>query len=157
MFMDAMHKIRCLAVVLALPLASCGERAPSAESAPAVLTGLYQGGEGPRRNQLCLVEREGGRTAFGLIVWGPGDANCSASGSGRREGDRLRLLPDGEEGCALEARAEGGKISLSGSLSPECTRYYCGPGGELTGATFEKTGDDAAQARDLAGEPLCGG
>jgi hypothetical protein len=155
MFMRGMHKIRFLALALVVPLASCGERAPAGEAEPGALTGLYESGEGPRRNQLCLIEREGGQTNFGFILWGRGDANCSASGSARREGDRLRLLPDNEESCALEARVEGGRISLSGELSTACARYYCGPGGNLTGATFEKTGDAAAQARDLAGEPLC--
>lgn len=142
---------------LALPLAACGTGAPSGQSATAALTGLYESGDGSRRNQLCVVEREGGQEAFGLIVWGRGEANCAASGSARRDGDRLRLLPDGDESCAVDARVEGTRISLSGAVSAECARYYCGPGGDLGDAAFEKTGGDATQARDLAGEPLCAG
>jgi hypothetical protein len=122
------------------------------------LTGLYEGGEGPRRNQLCIVSREGRRTAFGLVTWSGGDTNCSGSGLAAREGDRLRLTMEGDESCAIDARIEGTRVTLPGSV-PEGCAYYCGPGAQLTGAAFDKVGgseQDARRAVDLVGDPLCG-
>lgn len=123
----------------------------------ATLTGLYEGGEGPRRNQICMIEREGA-TTFGLVTWSSGDANCSGYGRAVREGDRLRLTMDGDQSCAIEARLEGRRVALPDQLPQGCG-YYCGPNARLAGATFEKVGGaepDAMRAVDLVGDPLCG-
>lgn len=147
------------ALILSFMLAGCGSGAGGGATAGG-LTGLYEGGSGPRRSQLCLIEREGVSPSFGLIAWGSGDANCSASGTVRVEGDRLRLLPDNDESCAMAARVEGGRVSLTGVLSPECARYHCGGDARLDGAAFERVGDsadDAARAVDVAGDRLCAG
>ncbi|HEY0115313.1 MAG TPA: hypothetical protein VGB54_06295 [Allosphingosinicella sp.] len=140
-----------------------GQGGPAAGGAPVqtdTLTGLYEGGEGPRRNQLCMIERDGQRTSFGFVTWSGGDANCSGSGLATRDGDRLRLQLDGDESCTLEARVEGRRVTLPSSVPAACKTYYCGAGAEMAGAAFDKVGGaqaDALRAVDLVGEALCGG
>jgi hypothetical protein len=149
-------------LLLPLLLLGCGgaQTGDGAAAAGGSLTGLYEGGSGPGRNQLCLIEREGRAASFGFIVWGEENRNCSASGLARRQGDRLRLLPDGDESCALEARLDGDRILLPETVTPECARYYCGAGAAMTKAEFSRSGEseaDARRATDLVGAPLCGG
>jgi len=122
------------------------------------LTGLYEGGSGARRNQLCMIEREGGRASFGFVVWGPGETSCSGSGPATRSGNRLELRLDGDESCALEAAIDGRRVTLPASMPEQCARYYCGTGASMTGATFDKVAGaeaDAMRAVDLVGDPLC--
>lgn len=159
-----------LLVLLALPGCrggddgdTAGAAGGSAEGAgvqTGTLTGLYQGGAGSRRNQMCMIEREGGRATFGFVTWGRGDTNCSGSGQATRTGDRLRLQLDGDESCTLEARIEGRRVTFPGTIPAECNRYYCGPGAQMTGVAYDKIGGDetdAMRAVDLVGDPLCGG
>lgn len=156
-----------LLVAILASLAGCGgagggNRGESGENggAAAVATGLYESPAGERRDQLCVIERDGGAAAFGFIVWGRGDSNCSGSGTMRRDGERLRLLLDNDASCVIEARAEANGVHMTGGLSAECARYYCGGGASLDGAAFAKAADGreaAARARDLAGETLCAG
>lgn len=123
------------------------------------LTGLYESGTGPRRNQMCMVEREGRPATFGFVVWGPGETSCSGSGPATREGDRLTLRLDGDESCALAAQTDGRRVTLPARI-PEACSYYCGEGARMAGATFDKVGGsqaDAMRAEDLVGDPLCGG
>ena len=164
-----------IALLLLIALAGCrgeeqangspGQPAPGGGGSgkavqTATLTGLYEGGEAPRRNQMCMIEREGRATSFGFVTWGPGDKNCSGAGTATREGDVLRLRLDGDESCALEARVDGRKVTLPANIPSECQRYYCGSGAQMSGATFDKVGGeqaDAMRAVDLVGDPLCGG
>jgi hypothetical protein len=143
-------EVTLLALIL---LAGCGQGDGngSAGSAPAKsLTGLYEGGTGPRRDQLCLIEKDG-RSSFGFVRWGPGDRNCSGSGPALREGDRLRLVLDGDASCTIEARIDGSRISFPSSLGGECRRYYCGDGADLAGAEFARTGATEADPRRAVG------
>lgn len=157
-----MRGFRWFAAVAGCALAGCGGN--SADSGAdgrsgAAASGLYAQTEGEQRGQLCLVEREGRAATFGFITWGRGDANCSASGAVRREGDRLTLLLDGDESCAIEAQFEDSIVKVSRGLSGECARYYCAGGATLDGAQFfrsEEGNAAAAKARDVAGDPLCG-
>jgi len=156
------------ALLLLIALAGCrggeGERrangaapADGGEVQTATLTGLYEGGEGPRRNQLCVVERDG-RGTFGFVAWGEGERSCSASGSATREGSTLRLRLDGDESCTLDARIDGRRVTFPPNVAAECARYYCGDGVQMTGITFDKVGGEEADARgaaDLVGDPLC--
>jgi hypothetical protein len=126
----------------------------------ATLTGLYEGGSTARRNQLCMIQREGRGTSFGFVTWGSGDTNCSGSGTATREGNVLRLRLDGDESCALEARIDGRKVTLPTNIPAQCQEYYCGRGAQMSGATFDKVAGeqaDALRAADLVGDPLCGG
>lgn len=150
------------AAVAVCLLAGCGgkEGASGGDAdAGAAVSGLYAQAGGERPGQLCLVEREGRAGSFGFITWGRGDANCSVSGSVRREADRLTLLLDGDESCSIEAQAEGGAVRVTRGLSGECALYYCAGGASLDNVRFERSEEGiaaAGKARDLAGDPLCG-
>lgn len=152
-----------------LLLAACGtspdadnrvEEAPPAEAAvqTAELTGLYESAD-TRPDQMCMIDSGVGNTRFGLVVWGENLHSCSGIGDAVREGDRLRLAMAGDSECVIEARIEGTAVTLPDTL-PEGCAYYCGARARLSGATFEKTGGEAADALravDLIGDPLCAG
>lgn len=162
-----------VALLLLIALAGCRGDSGSGNEAAApgsgggsgpaqtdTLTGLYESGAGPRRNQMCMLDRDNGRTSFGFVTWGDGDTNCSGSGLATREGDRLRLQLDGDASCTVEARIEGQRVTLPDNIPTECGSYYCGTGAQMTGVTFDKVGgapEDALRAVDLVGDPLCGG
>lgn len=167
-----------IAILLLIVLAGCRRDEPaepntaapaapkpgaSVQTAPVqtqTLTGLYEGGDGPRRNQLCMIEREGRGTSFGFVVWGPGETSCSGTGPVTREGQRLVLRLDGDESCALEARTDGTRVTLPADIAAQCQNYYCGQGAQMAGAAFDKVAgaeSDALRAADLVGDPLCGG
>lgn len=123
------------------------------------LTGLYEGGAVGRPNQMCVIDRGAGNARFGLVVWGANLHSCSGAGSVVREGDTLRLAMAGDEACTIEARIDGGTVTLPASV-PEGCAYYCGAQASLGNASFTKRGDtaeDAMKAVDLVGEPLCAG
>jgi hypothetical protein len=132
----------------------------AAAPAPAAgdsLAGLYEGGEGPQKNQLCMIEKAG-TTQFGLLVWGANLHSCSGAGEAVREGERLALKMTGDEACTIEAAMKDATIVLPQSLPSGCA-YYCGARASLAGASFTRTGatrDDAMKAQDIAGDPLCG-
>jgi hypothetical protein len=135
---------------------AAGARAAAVQTAE--LVGLYEGGPGPQRSQLCIIDRATGDSRFGLVVWGAELHSCSGEGQAVRTGDTLRLAMDGDETCVIDARIEDGRVTLPGEL-PEGCAYYCGARARMTGATFEKVGgtaEDAMRATDLVGDPLCG-
>ena len=146
------------ALALLIALSGCSGSPENASGDVSDLPGLYESGVGPRRNQLCLVERDGA-TRFGLIAWArQGDNSCTGKGRATRDGERLSLAMQGDESCRIEARIEGGRVTLPTSLPQGCA-YYCGPGAQMTGARFERSRgstEDAARAVDLVGDPLCG-
>ena len=134
--------------------------APAAPAAPgpalASLTGLYEGGQATPRNQMCIVEKEGG-AEFGLVVWGSDLHSCSGAGKVTREGGTLRLSMAGDSACTIEAKVSGRTISLPRTVPQGCA-YYCGARATLGGASLTQKGGtaaDAMQAKDLVGEPLC--
>lgn len=132
--------------------------APGAGAAAAGLTGLYESGAKGRPDQLCMIDEAKG-ARFGLVVWGAGLNSCSGTGTAERKGEGLRLRMTGDETCAIDARLEGGTVILPASI-PEGCAYYCGSGASLANARFTRSGSslaDAARARDLVGDPLCGG
>jgi hypothetical protein len=139
-------------------------RAPGASAGPgsdaraagARLTGLYEGGAGAQKNQLCIVEK-GSETEFGLIVWGANLHSCSGAGLASRSGDRLSLRMTGDETCTIEATLKDGTVALPAALPAGCA-YYCGARASLAGARFARSGTtsaDAGKATDIAGDPLC--
>ena len=133
-----------------------GGGAPEPAADSAALTGLYEGPAAQQRNQLCMIERAG-KAQFGLIVWGANMHSCSGVGTAARSGDRLTLTMGGDSSCVIDARIEGGTVTLPATLPAGCS-YYCGARAQMTGVAFERTGTtaaDAVRAKDLAGDSLC--
>jgi hypothetical protein len=142
---------------------AAGQAQPSAATTAAVsaarsdVIGLYEGGPRSRPNQLCVTQR-GDTPQFGLIVWGENMRSCSGAGTAERNGDRLILTMTGDSACRIEARIAGGVVTLPDKV-PEGCAYYCGAEAHLENMTLRQTGTtaaDAARAKDLAGDPLCG-
>lgn len=157
-----MAKFSLMTLTLLLgTLAACGgaQKDEAGTSAPGtLLTGLYEGGQGPRRHQLCMIEREGRSAAFGFTIWGKGDRSCGGRGTVQRDGDTLRLQLDGDPACVIAARLGDGRVSFPAEVSAECARYYCGDGAAMADAQFAAVGTsdaDARKATDLVGDPLC--
>jgi hypothetical protein len=139
------------------PAGPAAERAAPAEKAERTrLTGLYEGGAGAQKNQLCMVEK--GRDAqFGLLVWGGNLHSCSGAGRAVREGERLTLTMAGDETCTIAATMKDGTVTLPATVPTGCA-YYCAARASLAGARFTRAGSSAAdvkKARDIAGDPLC--
>jgi len=157
-------------VLMALVLvAGCGAgsdqtqngAAPKAEAAvdTASLNGLYESGAPPQPNQICMVGGDERQASFGLVAWGENLHSCSGSGRAVREGDKLTLTMAGDERCTIDAKIDGGTITLPATV-PEGCSYYCGARARLGSASFVKKGsrlEDAMKAKDLVGEPLCSG
>lgn len=129
---------------------------PTPAAAEARLTGLYEGGSGAQKNQMCIVEK-GGDAQFGLLVWGGNLHSCSGAGKAVRSGERLTLTMTGDETCTIPATLRDGKVTLPETL-PEGCAYYCGARATLAGASFSRAGTGEAEAKkatDIAGDPLC--
>jgi hypothetical protein len=62
----------------------------------------------------------------GLIVYGEGDVNCSASGRIEAAGGGLDLVPAGEGDCRIPLHAS--KAMDRDRAGPAACAYYCGPG-----------------------------
>jgi hypothetical protein len=146
----------------AAPAARGQAASPPAEAASPSrepsLAGLWEGGAAAHRDQLCLVEK-GGKTQFGVVVWGANLSSCSGAGEARREGDKVTLRMTGDSACSVEAALAGGRIVFRRADGPGCADYYCGHAARFDGATFSQKGAGAAAARkatDIAGDPLCG-
>lgn len=127
-----------------LLLAACSQ--PPAE--PSLTTGTFAG-EG--RDRLCLAG-EPGNYRGGLIAYGEGDVNCSASGRVEITGNQLALIPRGEGDCRIPLTMDGNSVRV-GQVSPACS-YYCGPGATMAGKSYNRS-DMGAAVTDLAGDPLC--
>jgi hypothetical protein len=138
-------------------------KAGQGQAAPAgpitTLAGLYEGGGNGRKHQMCMVDDGQGGTRFGLLVWGDNDHSCSGSGSATRAGDTLRLAMAGDEACVIDAKISGATATFPAAIPDGCA-YYCGARASMKNASLAQvaTGADAAgRAKDLVGEPLCGG
>lgn len=139
------------------PAAQSKPAGPAPAAAAASLAGLYEGGHGEQKNQLCMVDK-GEDTQFGLIVWGANLHSCSGVGQAVRKGEVLTLKMTGDESCTMDARFNDGVVTLPDAL-PEGCAYYCGGRATLAKASFTRTGStpaDALKATDIAGDPLCG-
>lgn len=131
-------------LAVSLLLAACSQQ----PAAPALPTGTFAA-EG--RDRLCIAGEAGSYRA-GLIAYGPGDINCSASGRLERAGDSWVLVPRGEGDCRIPLTF--GPDSVTVARAPAACAYYCGPGASLEGKRF--TGNPSLPAvTDLAGDPLC--
>ena len=126
-------------------LAACSQ---AQEPAPSIATGNFAG-EG--RDRLCIAGESGNYRA-GVIVFGEGDVNCSASGRIEAQGGQFAGVPRGEGDCRIPLTFEGGKVRI-GEVPTACS-YYCGPRASMAGKSFSQVGASEAVA-DLAGDPLC--
>ena len=129
---------------LALLLTACSQQ----PAEPSLTTGTFAG-EG--RDRLCMAGEPGNYRA-GLIAYGAGDSNCSASGRIELEGNTASLIPRGEGACRIPLTIDGNSVRI-GQVPPACS-YYCGPGAQMGGKAFNRA-DMGATAVDLAGDPLC--
>ena len=129
---------------LGLLLAACSQQ----PAEPSLTTGTFAG-EG--RDRLCIAG-EAGNYRAGLVAFGEGDVNCSASGRIQFQDKQLALVPRGEGGCRIPLTIQGNAVRI-GDLPAACS-YYCGPGAAMTGKTYNRA-DMGAKAADLAGDPLC--
>jgi hypothetical protein len=129
---------------LALLLAACTQQ----PAEPSLATGTFAGSG---RDRLCLAGQPGNYRA-GLIAFGDGDANCSASGRIELRAGQPILIPRGEGTCQIPLVIEGNSVRI-GDTPPACA-YYCGPGASMGGKNYNRT-DTGAAAVDLAGDPLC--
>ena len=131
-------------IPMVMLLAACSQQAEN----PSIPTGTYAG-EG--RDRLCIAGGVGDYRG-GLIAFGPSDINCSASGSVVVEGGKFLLIPRGEGDCRIPLEISGNVVRVG--EPPAACGYYCGPGADMAGRTYNKA-DMGAKAVDLAGDPLC--
>jgi hypothetical protein len=126
-------------------LAACSR---GQEPADKIATGDFAG-EG--RDRLCIAG-EAGNYRAGLIAFGAGGVNCSASGRLEVQGGQVALVPRGEGACRIPLIIESDAVRI-GEVPAACS-YYCGPGASMPGKTFNRA-DSASATTDLAGDPLC--
>jgi hypothetical protein len=132
-----------------------------AKAAPgriSTLAGLYEGGAGDQKHQMCVVEGAAGNQRFGLVIWGSNMHSCSGSGTVTKRGDVLKLAMAGDSACTIEAAISGKTVKLPSQVPSGCS-YYCGAQAKLGGVELTQVGTgkaDAMKAKDLVGEPLCG-
>jgi hypothetical protein len=117
---------------------------------PDIATGNFQGNG---RDRLC-IQRSGNSIRAGLITYGAGDTNCSATGAFVKAGADWVLVPAGESdsGCRIPVAIAGNSAAIGNP--PTSCAYYCGPGAEMAGKSFD-LGRKADAAADFAGDPLC--
>ena len=142
----------------AAPTKTAATQTKAAPGRIATLAGLYEGGAGNQKHQMCVVEGSGGGQRFGLVVWGANMHSCAGSGTVSRSGDVLKLAMAGDSACTIVAAINGKTVKLPQQVPSGCS-YYCGAQAKLGGAELTQVGtgkDDAMKARDLVGEPLCG-
>jgi hypothetical protein len=116
------------------------------------IAGLYvRGGD-----RLCLVPA-GDDLRIGAFVLNGSRLGCSASGTARHSGDRLRIDFGGN--CAVDARIEGERIIFPARLPAPCAQR-CTARGTFGGLRVERLSDvvsEAAALRDPRGRAVCGG
>jgi hypothetical protein len=139
--------MRLTIIAALLLLASCAQEAapPTQQIAP----GRFAAGE---RDGLCIVG-VGTVQRAGFIAYGPGDANCSASGTIVGAPGKWALRPAGEGDCAIPLRIGKDGVVL-GTMTPSCA-YYCAPGLSFAGKAFTSVKPVQGVPTDFAGDPLC--
>ncbi|SFP33678.1 hypothetical protein [Sphingomonas rubra] len=163
--------MRTLGAALLL-LAGCDRPAPSATSnsagarleAAAIARGLVVD---PARatlvgvwahdtDRLCVTGPAGGEQRVGAVVdYGEGQA-CSAAGTVRRSGERLRVSFGRD--CRFDARFDGERIAFPAELPRSCDAL-CSGRASLSALTVDRLSDSASEAATLRGDQrqlLCG-
>ena len=132
-----------IAVLAVIVLAAC-----SGEPEPKGRSGSFSGAG---RDRLCIADEAQDQRA-GLVIYGAGDGNCSASGRLERGAAGWILVPRGEGNCRISLLTTGDGYSV-GKVTAACD-YYCGPGASFEGQRFEREATIGI-VTDLAGDPLC--
>ncbi len=132
-------------ILAALLLAACSPGEPAASGAPA---GVFIG---TGRNALCIAG-VGSAQRAGLIVYGDGDANCSASGKLIPAGGAFELVPAGEGDCRISLDVTNNSVTIG--AVPRACDYYCGGAIAIVGTSFARA-QAATPVTDMAGDPLC--
>ena len=141
--------MRRLILAFALSATACAQEEPPAPKLSAELPpGIFAARE---RDGLCIMGIGKAQRA-GFIVYGEGNANCSASGQVEGIGGRWALVPDGEGSCRIPFTQESGVVTLSRATAG-CA-YYCAPGVTFEGKSFTRI-ETSTSPTDLAGDPLC--
>ena len=136
--------MRILFAIL-LVLGSCAQKE---EREQFLSTGTFAG-EG--RDRLCIAG-EPGSYRGGLIIYGGGDVNCSATGRIDMKDGQIALVPRGDTTCRIPLAVQSNSVRI-GDVGAACA-YYCGPGASMAGKAFNRS-DMGSTAVDLVGDPLC--
>ncbi|MEH6789493.1 hypothetical protein [Parasphingorhabdus sp.] len=172
--------IRSMALLLALPLAGCGEDRQNPDQSTKELPPLEQAavdagvipdvrkvtlsGAFERRSDLgtdrfCAVGNDENGYQIGIIaVFGPG-TQCEGLGEAERDGETVRITLNSEERCSFNARFDGVELKMPGQLPNGCASY-CSPRAGFEGVSFYMIGEGDAVARSTSGrdfESLCPG
>lgn len=109
-------------------------------------------------DRLCIVPQGEGYRVGVTVDYGDGNA-CTASGTLRRSGGRLRVRLGEGETCSFTARIDSAAIRFPGVLPDGC-KSFCRGRATLTAIEAARMSDSAAEAaatRDAAGRQLCNG
>jgi hypothetical protein len=120
------------------------------DPASADLTGVYA--RDPER--VCVVPAAKDFRIGVTLDYGEGQ-QCSASGTLRREGERLKV--DLGDGCAFDARFDGQGIKFPGALPDQC-RKKCTGRATLAGISVDALSASLSEATaltDANGRALC--
>jgi hypothetical protein len=155
-----------------LMLCGCGEASREQATTPgaaleaaAVAEGLVAdparaslvGSWGRDSDRVCVVGPDRGEQRIGAVVdYGDG-IGCSAGGTVRRDGDRLKVVLG--EDCRFDARFDGERIIFPAEV-PEACEARCTGRASLAALTVERLSESASEATTLRGrrgEMLCSG
>lgn len=158
------------APAVALLLAACGSgsKTPNANTpgaqleAAAIRTGIIDdpahgsliGSWALETDRVCMLPLPQGRLRIGaLIDYGEGQG-CAASGTARREGDRVHVAFDT---CRFDATFDDDRITFPVDLPVACDRL-CNGRASLAALAVERLSTSAAEAETLrapSGKMLC--
>lgn len=116
----------------------------------------YEGGV----DRLCVTPPSDGSTRyrFGAEMLIGGDEYCRGIGEARFDDGKLLLRFEGiGEGCTIEARYEGDRLVMPGTLGMACN-LLCSSRGSFAGMSFpriDRNAAAAAQMRDANKDLLC--
>ena len=116
-------------------------------------TGLYSRGT----DRLCVLPAAEDFRIGIDVDYGDGQ-HCSASGTARRDGERLRVRFEGTGDCGFDARFEGDRVVFPGKLPKGCA-VYCTGRASLSGLEVDRLSSSASEARAMrgaGGRLLCG-
>lgn len=116
----------------------------------------YEGGV----DRLCIVPQsdDSDRYRFGAEMLIGGDEYCRGAGEARLHDGKLLLRFEGiGEGCTIEARYEGDRLVMPGTLGMACN-LLCSSRGSFAGMSFpriDRNAVAAGQMRDANKDLLC--